>query len=196
MIENWFFVLGIVAVLLIPGPTNAMLASSAHHQGTAKTLSCVPAEWLGYLYAIALWSLFIHLTQPIWPALVPILHAVSAIYVVWLAFGLWKSTYLEKYSQNNLIIRPKQIFFSTLKNPKPLLFAVGIFPEETWSSAQNTIIVLGIFSLVLFPMAGLWVFFGRILLSNQVKSIRADLIYKGSALLLIICMLPVIFGYF
>ena len=77
MIESWFFVLAMIAVLLIPGPTNALLASSTHQQGVLKTLSYIPVEWLGYIYGIGLWALFIHLFDPIWPALIIILHVCS-----------------------------------------------------------------------------------------------------------------------
>ncbi len=55
MIESWLFVLAMIAVLMIPGPTNALLASSAHQQGLAKTSLLVPAELFGYFYAINLW---------------------------------------------------------------------------------------------------------------------------------------------
>ncbi len=48
MIESWLFVLAMIAVLMIPGPTNALLASSAHQQGLAKTSLLVPAELFGY----------------------------------------------------------------------------------------------------------------------------------------------------
>ena len=46
MIESWLFVLAMIAVLMIPGPTNALLASSAHQQGIAKTSLLIPAEFL------------------------------------------------------------------------------------------------------------------------------------------------------
>ena len=52
MIESWFFVFAMIAVLLIPGPTNALLASSTHQQGVLKTLPFIPMEWLGYVYSI------------------------------------------------------------------------------------------------------------------------------------------------
>lgn len=107
MIESWFFVLAMLAVLLIPGPTNALFASAAHHQGITKTASFIPAEWLCYLYGIAIWALLIHLGQPIWPALTPLLHVISALYVIWLAFNLWKSSHLQKHSQSHKTIRPK-----------------------------------------------------------------------------------------
>lgn len=196
MIESWFFVLAMIAVLLIPGPTNALLASAAHHQGIAKTASFIPAEWLGYLYGISFWALFIHLGQPIWPALMPILHLASALYVIWLAFNLWKSSHLQRHSQNHKSIRPKQVFFSTLKNPKSLLFAAGIFPLETWDSLENTVMVMAVFSLVLFPVAWFWMVFGRALLAGHIKGLTADHLYKGSAMLLVVCMLPVIFRFF
>ena len=69
MIESWLFVLAMIAVLMIPGPTNALLASSAHQQGLAKTSLLVPAELFGYFYAINLWALLIHLSTPTWPCL-------------------------------------------------------------------------------------------------------------------------------
>lgn len=111
MIESWLFVLAMIAVLMIPGPTNALLASSAHQQGLAKTSLLVPAELLGYFYAINLWALLIHLSTPTWPYLIDLLHALSAVYVFWLAFHLWKSSHLEKHNQRFTSIRPKQLFF-------------------------------------------------------------------------------------
>lgn len=196
MIESWLFVIAMIAVLLIPGPTNALLASAAHHQGILKTASVIPAEWLGYLYGISLWAIFIHLGEPIWPALIPILHTISAAYVIWLAFNLWKSSHLQRYSQHHLSIRPRQLFFASLKNPKALLFAAGIFPPETWESLKNTAYVFALFSVILLPVALFWMCFGRALLSGDVKGVKADHLYKGSALLLVICMLPVIFRFF
>ena len=78
MIESWLFTLAVIAVLMIPGPTNALLASSAHQQGIAKTSLFIPTQLLGYLYAISLWALFIHLCSPTWPHLITILHFFSA----------------------------------------------------------------------------------------------------------------------
>ena len=196
MIESWFFVLAMIAVLLIPGPTNALLASSTHQQGFVKTMSFIPVEWLGYTYGIGLWALFIHLFDPIWPALHLILHVCSVIYVLWLAFHLWKSSHLQKHYQNHQQIKTYQLFLSTLKNPKTLLLAAGIFPDETWNSVENTAWVLGVFTLVLIPVSLSWMMFGRALLTGSLIGIKADHLYKGSAMLLIVCMLPMVFRFF
>ena len=196
MIESWLFVLAMIAVLMIPGPTNALLASSAHQQGLAKTSLLVPAELFGYFYAINLWALLIHLSTPTWPYLIDLLQALSTVYVFWLAFHLWKSSHLEKHNQRFTSIRPKQLFFSTLKNPKAVLFAAGIFPYEAWDNPTNFFLVFAVFSLVLLPTALFWMSFGRAILSGESKQIKADLLYKGSAMLLVVCMFPVILRFF
>lgn len=196
MIESWLFVFAMIAVFLIPGPTNALLASSAHQQGIPKTSLLIPAELLGYIYAISLWSLFIHLTYPVWPHLITLLHVLSALYVFWIAFHLWKSTHLQSHHQKHPHIRPHQLFFSTLKNPKALLFAAGILPLEMWNSSLNAGLVFLVFSLILIPVALFWMVFGKAILVGNLKQIKADHLYKGSAMLLIICMLPVVIRFF
>jgi len=53
-----------------------------------------------------------------------------------------------------------------------------------------------VFSLVLLPTALFWMSFGRAILSGESKQIKADLLYKGSAMLLVVCMFPVILRFF
>lgn len=195
MVENWLFILAIIAILIIPGPTNVLLASSAHQQGILKTSLFIPAELMGYLYAISLWALFIHISTPIWPHLVLILHILSIVYAGWLAVRLWKLSYLEQYNQKHHPIRPLQLFFTTLKNPKALLFAAGIFPERTWDSIEYFIVVYLVFAIVLIPTALFWMSFGRGILAGETHKIKANYLYKGSALILVLCMLPILIGF-
>ncbi len=196
MIESWLFVLAMMAVLMTPGPSNALLASSAHQQGMAKTIVLVPAELMGYFYAINIWALIIHLSAPVWPNLIHILHFLSIVYVLWLAFHLWKSAHLQQHNQKHPSIQPRELFLTSLKNPKAILFAAGIFPLETWNSPLNFVMVFAVFALVLLPVALFWMSFGRAILSGQNQKIKTDLLYKGSALMLILCMFPVVFRFF
>ncbi|MCL6231158.1 LysE family translocator [Acinetobacter amyesii] len=196
MIESWLFVFAMIAVMMTPGPSNALMASSAHQQGIAKTCMLIPAELLGYFYAINLWALIIHLSAPVWPNLIHLLHFLSIAYVLWLAFHLWKSTHLHQYNQKHPSIQPRELFISSLKNPKALLFAAGIFPIETWVSPLNFILVFAVFSVVLLPVSLFWMSFGRTILAGKTQKIKADLLYKGSALMLILCMFPVVLRFF
>ena len=121
MIEYGFILIALFAVMIIPGPTNALLASSAQQIGMQKSLRLIPAELIGYMYAMALWWLIVAFTDDIWPLFIDILHFASAIYVFWLAFRLWKMKHLHAHSQRNKNIKAMQLFYSTFKNPKAVL---------------------------------------------------------------------------
>ena len=196
MLEDWFFLVAIFAVLLIPGPTNALLASAAHQQGIAKTSLYIPMQLVGYFYAIGLWALFIHLMQPLWPKISLIAHAASSVYTLIWAFYLWQAKHLQKHSQTHPTIKLYQLFFATLKNPKALLFAAGIFPMSIWDSPLTVLMVFACFSVILIPSALFWMCFGRALLNPENSPKNADRLYKGSAVLLVVCVLPVLIGLF
>ena len=196
MVENWLFIFAVIAVLLIPGPTNALLATSAHLHGFYHALSYVPLVMLGYAYGISLWALIIHLGMPTWPHLMQVLHGISMAYVIWLAVHLWKKTSLQQHSQKHQQVDRSELFKSTLKNPKSLLFAAGIFPTWTWDSFQNYSVVLVIFMLGLIPCTLFWMFVGRRILAGEIASNIADRLYKGTAMLLMLSMLPIVIEFF
>lgn len=195
MIENWLFILAIIAVLMIPGPGNALVASSAHQLGKARTSLLIPAILAGYLYAINAWALLIHLLSPTWPNFQACVHILSSIYVGWMTFRLYKIHQLEKHSKAHPSIRPWEMFFTTLKNPKAALIAAGILPSNTWDQPYNFILIFSIFSILVLPVFAFWMVYGQTLLSNQSGKIKADLLYKGSALFLLICLIPLILHF-
>ena len=196
MIENWLFILAIIAVLLIPGPGNALFARSAHDQGILTTIRLMPAELLGYIYGMSLCALLIHLSMPIWPNLIHILHIASMFYVLWLAFHLWNTTQLQQYTQKQQYPKSRQIFISTLRNPKIVLLSAGVLPMQTWESAQDYATVMGIFALCLIPCTLFWIHFGRALFAAASSNISTEKLYKGSAMLLVLCMLPLLIRFF
>lgn len=196
MIESWLFIFAMLAVLLIPGPSNAFLANAAHHHGISKSLKLIPIEILGYLYGISFWALIIHLSMPTWPMFIHVLHFASALYMIWLAFHLWKASHLEKHRQNYNTLKPQQFFQSILKNPKTILIAAGIFPFETWNSAESYALIFGVFFACVIISALFWIYFGRALLAGELRGFTANHLYKGSAMLLMLGMLPMIFRFF
>ena len=72
-------------------------------------------EWLGYAYGISFGQCSFIWQIRFYSALLLILHITSVLYVFWMAFRLWKTTHLQQFSQNHRNIRPRQLFFSTLK---------------------------------------------------------------------------------
>jgi len=196
VIESWFFIFAVVMVLLVPDSSNAILANSAHQHGILKTLKFLPIGILSYFYGISLWALIVHLGLPVWPVLLHILHVCSGLYVICLACHLWKISQLEEHHLKFLELKSKHIFLTILKNPKTILFSIGIFPFKTWDSFENYIWVLIVFCVCWIFCSLFWMYFGRDLLSGKIRGISANHYYKGSALLLMFGMLPVFFGFF
>ncbi len=56
---SWFFIGLVITILLTPGPTNTLLASSGIQVGIRKSFRLIPAEALGYLISITLWGALI-----------------------------------------------------------------------------------------------------------------------------------------
>ena len=56
---SWFFIGLVITILLTPGPTNTLLASSGIQVGLRKSLLLIPAEAIGYILAISAWGMLI-----------------------------------------------------------------------------------------------------------------------------------------
>ena len=56
---SWLFVSLVITILLTPGPTNTLLASSGIETGVKKSLKLIPAEVVGYFIAISAWGVLI-----------------------------------------------------------------------------------------------------------------------------------------
>ncbi|MDO4223592.1 MAG: LysE family transporter [Acinetobacter sp.] len=195
-IDFIFFLMALVAVFLIPGPTNALLANTAYQKGIWSAVKHLPAQYLGYIYAIGLWGLCLHIAAPYWTAFSEILHFLSIVYILFLSFRLWKASDLHKHLTLNKQVSNAKIFYSCLKNPKAILFTAGIFPPQSWDNVEQYSYTMLLLGIVMIPCALFWMFFGRALLLHGFVGLKSQQLYKGSALLLIFCSIPVILRFF
>lgn len=190
-----WFLFALFAVFLIPGKTNVLLAHTAHHKGIISALALLPAEYLGYFYAIGLWSLFIHTTTPYWTRFDEVLHVFSIGYVLWVSLKLWKTDSLEKRTIPMNKLSSTAVFYATLRNPKAILFTVGIFPSSVWFSTNNYLMMMLVFGVVMIPSGLFWIVFGKTqLMKGEGKHTRY--LHQMSAFLLILCTIPVIARFF
>ncbi len=186
---SWLFIGLVISILLTPGPTNTLLASSGIQVGVRKSLRLIPAEAIGYLIAITLWGMIIGSVSAKFPMLPTLLKLLSAFYIIFLAIKLWKTADIEA-SFNLPTIRARELFCATLLNPKALLFASAIFPSTAWLTLNNYLVHIVMFLLLIVPIALFWTFIGSILASNKVRWLNQSNLQKTASIILISFSIP------
>jgi threonine/homoserine/homoserine lactone efflux protein len=145
--------LAVLALLVSPGPTNALLALAGAQSGLRAGLRLIPAVVLCYLLVIAPLLLWGGVALAQLPLLRPLLTGLAALWVARLAFRLWSLP--PTLDQSTARVTPSQIAITTLLNPKSLIFGLVLLPshQPIWQG------VIGF--LCLLPLVcGLWVGLG------------------------------------
>ena len=147
------FCLALLTVLIVPGPTNTLLATSGATVGLRRSLHLLLFELLGYATAIALIRIFIASVIERLPGETRIIRIVAATYLIGLAVGLWR----WRLASAARAVRAHHVFITTSLNPKALLIALVLLPA-TSSVDLRYWLVLG----VLIPSIGTaWIYLGR-----------------------------------
>lgn len=120
------FVLAALALLIVPGPTNTVLAVA----GAAGGRSPVPllvAELIGYLAVILLARLVLLPLLAVFPTADLIIRAVVIAYLLFAAYRLWSAP-LDLTGMT--AVGFGTVLATTFFNPKGLIFAASVFPRN------------------------------------------------------------------
>lgn len=186
---SWFFIGLVMTILLTPGPTNTLLASSGIQVGMRKSIQLIPAEAFGYLIAITFWGILIGKIAVYLPVLPQILKLFSAAYILYLAIKLWRTAEVTE-NLNQVSIRARELFLATLLNPKALLFASAIFPVIVWQSSQYYVVYMLVFLSLLIPIAFFWTFIGTLLGTKNSRWLNQKNMQKTASLVLMSFSIP------
>lgn len=170
-------------ILAMPGPTNTLLLSSSLMRGFAASVPLIATELVAYFVAISTWGVLLQrlMAQHDWIALV--LKVLAALYVAWLATKIWRF-------HSNPAIQPaisgRQVFTTTLLNPKAFLFATFVMPESVFASPMWWAAGMGAFAAALVPVSVGWCLLGRSLHSGRHHRplIPAHVMLRGASLAL------------
>jgi len=169
------FAFGLLAILIVPGPTNTLLATSGATVGLSRSLPLLLCELLGYETAIAMIRLLLVPVLARSPGGVRLMHALAAAYLVALAVGLWR----WRLAQSTRAVRPHHVLITTLLNPKALLIALVLIPLSTAADARYWVVLT-----LLIPLIGsAWIAFGRLLSRSGSQGLTA-LIPKAASVML------------
>jgi len=128
------FVLEVLGVLAIPGPTNSLLFVSGVSRGFRASLNLILAEVAAYIISI---SLLVFVLEPVTRShstVSQLIRVVCSLYLAQLAIWLWRSGGHEAPTIHPITVR--RVFLTTLMNPKNLIFAFGIFPTASAGSSE------------------------------------------------------------
>ncbi|WP_293745493.1 LysE family transporter [uncultured Acinetobacter sp.] len=187
---SWFFIGLVITILLTPGPTNTLLASSGIQVGLRKSLLLIPAEAIGYILAISAWGMLIGKVSATLPLLPTFLKLLSAGYIIFLAIKLW-CTANQEVILNQPTIRPRELLFATLLNPKALLFASAIFPTTAWQAQEIYVVHMSSFVALILPIALFWISVGAVLATNKVKWLSQSNLQRTASVVLISFAIPI-----
>lgn len=187
---SWFFIGLVATILLTPGPTNTLLASSGIQVGVRKSLLLIPAEAMGYIIAISAWGVLIGTVSATLPLLPTFLKLLSASYILFLAIKLWR-TADQQVALNQPTIRPRELLCATLLNPKALLFASAIFPASAWTSQEIYLTHMSTFVGLIVPIAMFWIAVGAALATNKVGWLSQAKLQRTASIVLVSFAIPI-----
>ena len=178
MIAPFLFCLSVVAILATPGPTNMLLAISGASVGLRRSWALVPAELLGYVTAILVIGLVVG------PALAKpgpfvVIRVCITIYLFYLAIRLWRLPALDVSAPRS--VRPRDVFVTTLLNPKAAIFALAIVPmhDPEWPRY-----LLG-FCALLIPLSVIWICAGIAMNRGLLTGVGDRLVYRIGAVVIV-----------
>lgn len=183
-VNDWSFLLVIATILLTPGPTNTLLASSGISQGLRRSAPLLSFECLGYVCATSIWGLVLNTTMHDYPFVINIIKVVSGLYIGKLGLRLWYQARRDPLQELLVSVRPLELFIATLLNPKAVIFAMALFPVQTWLSVPNYAGVMGRFVLLVASIGGLWIVFGSLLMGGRVRWLQPQVFQRLAALTL------------
>jgi threonine/homoserine/homoserine lactone efflux protein len=173
------FATAIALLLVLPGPTNALLMAAGTERRLARAMPLIGAEIVAYGLAIAPLLLFNEFLGA-WRLMGGLaMKSVAIGVILLLAYRLWRHT--AKASTDGAMISGKSVFWITLFNPKSLIFAFVIFPPV--SGAADALAKTALFVVLAMSAGALWIAAGTLLASGGLKGSR--LIGRFSAIVLV-----------
>lgn len=149
------FAASVMILLIMPGPTNTLLAASGATVGFQRSTPLLLSELAGYALSIVLIEFVLGPSMSSAHLTASVLRVVAGTYLMILSVKLWTTAFrLER-----AVISLRQVFVTTLLNPKALVFALVIIP---FGSPRGSL-YFSIF-LATVPIVGtLWIVAGSLL---------------------------------
>jgi threonine/homoserine/homoserine lactone efflux protein len=151
------FVAAATALLVVPGPTNSLIATKGAMSGLRPTILVLPAELCGYMLAIFGWALGLGAVATAVPSVMLAAKVLAGAILIHSSYRLWR------FGGNRLQrghIGARDVFWVTLSNPKALVFALTIVPHLSRGDVQLALPYLCGLGAIIFTIGVGWTILG------------------------------------
>lgn len=189
MIDPLLFVLAALGLLLTPGPTNTLLATSGATVGARASLRLIPAELAGYGLAILGIVLVLRplLGTPADPT--AYLKAALACYLIFQAVRLWREGGIT--GDERAAIGPRQVFVTTLLNPKAIIFVLVIIPHLRDGDLVAALPYLAGLACLIVAVASTWIMLGA-WMRRRTQHLLEPMVIRRAGSLVLACFAALI----
>lgn len=171
-----------LSLLITPGPTNTLLATSGAASGLRRSLPLLAAELAGYMGAILFLRVVAGPVLATMPVVELALRITVSVYLLYLALNLWRHGSAQLDARGPVTLG--RVLLTTLLNPKAIIFAFTILPLGLGpADVMPWLVTLaGMITVV----GGLWIAVGVALSKGFQGRVPARVGYRLSALALTI----------
>ena len=169
MIDLIPFVLAVLALLAVPGPTNTLMAAAGAQRGVVASLPLMAGELGGYFIAITVWIELVGAAAASQPLVPVVAKLIAAAFLVWSAWKLWSNAGRADLAQRGITLG--RVFATTLINPKGLVFAFAIFPHAGFG---ERVPYLAVFAGLVMATALGWMTLGSVAARGRLTSTRVE----------------------
>lgn len=192
---NWFPFLSYVFVTTFtPGPNNLMSTAVGGRYGYQRALSFISGIVLGFFTIMLACSLFIERVYRYFPNIETPLKICGAVYILWLAYKVLKSTSTGKVEQTKRF-SIKEGLLMQYANPKVIIYGITVTSSFIVPHVNNVFLLM-VFSLFLAGVAFLatssWALVGSLFRRYLARKWARRIFNAVMALLLVYCALAIL----
>nr|WP_087574763.1 hypothetical protein [Sphingomonas sp. CDS-1] len=178
MASPLLFTFALWALLLTPGPTNSLMALVGGQKGLRRAASLIPAELGAYLIVVIPLAMLGKDGIASW--LSQAIKLGAAIWVLHLALKLWRAAMPTGGTAD---ITARQLFVTTLLNPKGLIIGLVLLPAATRPAFASDLLILALSVIAAALLwAGLGAGIGRVRWLPRIAAAWLALLSGGLAL--------------
>lgn len=174
------FTLAILLLLCTPGPTNTLMALGGYARGWLKGLPLIAGELGGYLLVIVPVATLAAPFFDAYPQALVWAKLAAGVWVLYLGYRLWT---FEKQAKEAVEISIRQVFVTTVLNPKALIIALVIMPHCGLTELAPW---LALFAGLVLLAANGWIAFGSFMRHTERFEVKPIVVRRIAAACLVL----------